>query len=232
MGADSGGEDDEHPAHTVTLRAFYLDATEVTNAAYDECIAAKVCPKHATRAGFDGADQPVDFVSWDEAKKYCEWRGKRLPREAEFERAVRDSDARTFPWGNDALTKDRAVYGTPTTKPVGSKPAGRGPYGHDDLAGNLWEWMEDEYDPFAYTRPTASDGKPGSCAQIMDALAQIKREHRRGFTGSNPINSCEHAIRGGAYNQAGMVLRATNRVHHPGNYRIVMLGFRCAKDAP
>jgi formylglycine-generating enzyme required for sulfatase activity len=120
-----------------------------------------------------------------------------------------------------------------TSDDVGTHPAGRGQYGHDDLAGNVWEWMEDEYDPFAYRRATAGEGKPGSCLEIMAALDKLRKEGRQGFTGSNPIpDECEHSIRGGAFNFPPPGLRSTNRVHHPGRYRLVMLGFRCAKDAP
>ena len=234
MGADEGGEEDEHPAHQVTLDAFFLDKTEVTNKAYAECVAAKVCkPKAAREAGFDGDDQPMNYVSWTSAKTYCEWKGKRLPREAEFERAIRDDDGRKYPWGNDPPTAELAVFGQPTTLPVGSRgKKGEGPYGHDDLAGNVWEWMLDEYDPYAYRRPTASQGIPGTCEQIMAAQNELRANHRQGFTGSNPIpDECEHSIRGGAFNSAAPGLRATTRVHHAGRFTIRVLGFRCAKDA-
>jgi len=231
MGADTGGEEDEHPAHQVTLAAFYLDKTEVTNEAYKECVAASVCRPQPNHDAI-GPKQPATFVSWDDARTYCAFRKKRLPREAEFERAIRDDDGRRFPWGNDEPTADRAVYARGAPLDVGSKPAGRGPYGHDDLAGNVWEWMEDEYDPFAYTRPGASEGKPGTCAEITEAQNQLRRERKQGFTGSNPIPTvCEHSIRGGAYNYGGPGLRSTNRVHHAGYFRIAVLGFRCAKDA-
>jgi formylglycine-generating enzyme required for sulfatase activity len=237
MGADSGGEEDEHPAHSVTLLAFWLDKTEVTNAAWDECVASGTCrPKspsvRAQHPDFNGPDQPVSGISWDDARGYCAWRGKRLPREAEFEKAVRDTDDRRFAWGNDAPTHETTVFSTGHPEDVGTHPAGRGPYGHDDLAGNVWEWMEDEYDPYAYRRPTAGQGVPGTCAEIMTALDELHREHKQGFTGSNPIpTECEHSIRGGAYNFDPHGLRATNRVHHPGRFRIPMLGLRCAKDA-
>jgi formylglycine-generating enzyme required for sulfatase activity len=245
MGADKGGEEDEHPAHEVTLAGFYLDRTEVTNEAYAECVAAKSCRQKdlviasRTHAGPDATfhrpKQPVDGVSWDDARTYCQWRGKRLPHEAEFEKAERDSDGRKFAWGDAAPTFDRACYGKQygfgTTDDVGSHPSGRGPYGHDDLVGNVWEWVEDEYDPYAYKRATANIGKPGSCAEILAAQNELRAQHRQGYTGSNAIPViCEHVLRGGAFNYDGPGLRASNRVHHPGIFRLVMSGFRCAKD--
>jgi formylglycine-generating enzyme required for sulfatase activity len=237
MGADSGGEEDEHPAHTVTVAAFYLDKTEVSNAAWDECVAAKACrPKsdavRSKHPDFNGPQQPVSGISWDDATAYCAFRGKRLPREAEFEKAARDTDDRHFTWGNDEPTHDRAVFSSARTEDVGTHPAGRGPYGHDDLAGNVWEWMQDEYDPYAYRRPTAAEGRPGACPDIMAAQDELRRLGKQGFTGTNPLpDECEHSIRGGAYNYDAHGLRVTNRVHHPGRYRIPMLGVRCAKDA-
>ena len=245
MGADRGGEEDEHPAHTVTLSSFRLDRTEVTNAAYAECVAAKACRRPdpsvaaAMLAGpeeaFRRPMQPVVGVSWDDARAYCAFRGKRLPREAEFERAVRGDDGRRFPWGGEPPTREKVVFGrllgNEATEDVASHSAGRGPYGHEDLAGNVWEWMEDEYDPIAYTRTTADEGKPGTCAEILAACATLRREGKQGFTGSNPIpQECEHALRGGAFNSDGASLRSTNRVHHPGRFRLVVTGFRCAKD--
>jgi formylglycine-generating enzyme required for sulfatase activity len=249
MGADTGGEEDEHPAHTVTLGPFLLDRTEVTNVAYGECVAAGACRKSdghiptEMRAGedkeFARPRQPVVGVSWDDARAYCTWRGKRLPREAEFEKAVRGTDDRRYAWGSDLPTPERTVFGRTlgdgpghgTTDDVGSHPTGRGPYGHDDLAGNVWEWMDDEYDPFAYRRSGAGEGKPGSCAEILASQEKLREEGKQGFTGSNPIpRICEHVLRGGAFNYDGPGLRATNRVHHPGHFRLVMTGFRCARD--
>lgn len=237
MGTDKGGQEDEHPAHTVTLSAFFLDRTEVTNAQWDECVGPGVCrPKSESvrheHPDFNGPNQPVSGVSWDDARTYCSWRGKRLPREAEFEKAVRDTDDRRFAWGNEEPTHDRTVFASGKTEDVGTHPAGRGPYGHDDLAGNVWEWMQDEYDPYAYRRPGAPTGTPGTCAEIMAAQDELRARGLQGFTGSNPIpTECDHSIRGGAYNYDAYGLRATNRVHHPGRYRIPMLGLRCAKDA-
>lgn len=238
MGADAGGQPDERPAHSVTLRAFYLDQTEVTQGAYTACVASGACraadPKVLGRAGglFSGPQKPIVGVSWDDASMYCAHLGKRLPREAEFERAVRGEDARKFPWGNQAPSAELTVFATRTTSEVGTHPRGRGPYGHDDLAGNVWEWMSDFYDPLAYARPGAVHGEPGTCAEILASLTELRRDGKRGFTGSNPIpTECERAIRGGAYNYEAEGLRSTNRVHHPGTFKLLMTGFRCARDA-
>jgi formylglycine-generating enzyme required for sulfatase activity len=243
MGADRGGEEDEHPAHRVELAAFYLDLTEVTNGAYGRCVDASICPapdpKNASRnnvgpdSRFRGAQQPVSSVSWDSAKAYCGWMGKRLPTEAEWEKAARGDDARTYPWGRESPTAARAVFASRVTQDVGTHPTGDGPYGHHDLAGNVWEWVEDVYDPYAYRRPEAAKGGLPSCEQALEALAELRAQHRQGFTGTNPIpTECERVLRGGAFNYDGPGLRSSNRVHHPGRFKLVMSGFRCAKDAP
>jgi formylglycine-generating enzyme required for sulfatase activity len=243
MGADTGGELDEHPAHRVNIPAFWLDVTEVTNEAWDRCGMAKVCPPpDATSAGrngfggdarFRGPRQPVSAITWDSARQYCAWLGKRLPTEAEWEKAARGTDARRYPWGNEEPTPDRAVFsGTGVTADVGTHPRGAGPYGHQDLGGNVWEWVEDVYDPFAYTRPSAGAGKGSSCEEAMEALDDLRKRNKQGFTGSNPIpTACERVLRGGAFNYPGPGLRASNRVHHAPHYRLVMSGFRCAKSA-
>jgi formylglycine-generating enzyme required for sulfatase activity len=246
MGADGIGERDEQPAHKVKLARFLLDLTEVTNAKYEACVKAKACKPYrdgvakSMKAGedrlFRGPDQPVVGVSWFDAKAYCEWRGKRLPREAEWERAAR-GDGRKYPWGDEAPDPKRhgcfAGCNGGTTVAVGSFPEAKGPYGHLDLAGNVWEWCEDMYDPVAYTRPGASRGEPGSCEQILQSLESLRKNNQQGFTGSNPIpTECEHVLRGGAFNYASPGLRVSNRVHHPGGWRILVAGFRCAKDAP
>lgn len=238
MGLDQGGEGDERPAHDVTLAPFWLDKTEVTQAAYEECVHAGACTPAdpeilATFGGlFRGPQRPVVGISWFSARDYCTWKGKRLPREAEFERAVRGDDGRKYPWGNDAPTKERTVFSTNNPEDVGTHPAGRGPYGHDDLAGNVWEWIEDDYDPFAYTRSAASEGKPGTCDEVLVAQNKLRAEGKQGFTGTNPIpTECEKSIRGGAYNYPAHGLRSSNRIHHPAKFKLRMTGVRCAKDA-
>ncbi len=242
MGADRGGELDEHPAHEVFVAAFYLDLTEVTNEAYQRCVAAGACPSPDARsarvngfgddARFRSQKQPVSAVSWDSAKGYCQWMKKRLPTEAEWERAARGADGRRYPWGNEEPTHDRAVFGAVgVTEEVGSHPKGDGPYGHHDLAGNVWEWVEDVYDPIAYSRPSASKGVPGTCEDSLAAFEDLRKRGKQGFTGANPIpNECERVLRGGAFNYPGPGLRSMNRVHHPPRYKLVMAGFRCAKS--
>jgi len=248
MGADGVGERDEQPAHPVTIAPFLLDKTEVSNGKYLECVQAQACKPYrdnvargfhaGPESGFRGAEQPVVGVSWYDARDYCAFRGKRLPREAEWERAARGDDGRTYAWGNEPPDPARrACFGRKvgakgaTTMPVGSYPDGRGPYGHFDLTGNVWEWTNDIYDPMAYSRPERERGIPGTCEQVLESLATLRKEKRQGYTGSNPIpTTCERALRGGAFNYPGAGLRASNRVHHPPEWRMLVAGFRCAKD--
>jgi formylglycine-generating enzyme required for sulfatase activity len=248
MGRDRGGEEDEHPAHRVTIKSFDLDIFEVTVADYMKCVKAGVCRMYREdaaktfKAGDDaryrGPKQPVSGVSWDDASTYCKYVAKRLPTEAEWERAARGDDDRTYPWGNDAPDpKKHGCFqhgGGPVGQPtcdVGSFPEAKGPYGHLDLGGNVWEWTQDDYDPYAYRRKTAVEGIPGSCQEILRTQNELRAAGLEGFTGKNPIpTTCEKVLRGGAFNYPGVGLRVTNRVHHPGTWRILVAGFRCAKD--
>ncbi|MFO0553735.1 MAG: formylglycine-generating enzyme family protein [Polyangiaceae bacterium] len=241
MGQDQRGELDERPEHDVTIDGFYLDLTEVSNAEYARCVEAKRCGPRDTEsaarnklgedAQYRHPNQPVSAIRWDDAKAYCEFVGKRLPREAEWEHAARGDDHRLYPWGDEAPTPALAVFSTGPTAPVGTHPDGAGPYGHLDLAGNVWEWVEDFYDPIAYERPTRDRGVPGTCDEILATLTELRNKGKQGFTGSNPIpTECEHVLRGGAFNYPAAGLRVTNRVHHAGRMRLIMAGFRCAKD--
>jgi formylglycine-generating enzyme required for sulfatase activity len=242
MGADSGGQDDERPAHDVTLPAFWLDRTEVTNRAYATCVSAGVCRAHDPASAeknhfgpdtvFRAPEQPISSISWDDARAFCGFRGKRLPREAEWERAARGDGGRRYPWGDEAPSPQRAVYGSSRTLAVGSRPDGAGPYGHLDMAGNVWEWLEDVYDPYGYRREQSARGLGGDCRDALAAQDELRRLGRQGYTGSNPLpTTCERVLRGGAFNYDAPGLRSSNRVHHPPQFRLIMSGVRCARDA-
>jgi len=150
----------EQPVHAVYLDAFYIDKTEATNAQYRACVEAGLCRApticdwgEPTYEDPSKIDHPVVCVSWNDAKAYCEWAGKRLPTEAEWEKAARGTDGRTYPWG-EGIDCDRAQYSGcgGQTVPVGSKPKGGSPYGALDMAGNVWEWVADWYDSGYYSR--------------------------------------------------------------------------------
>ncbi len=248
MGQDQGGEEDEHPAHRVKVKGFFLDTLEVTVTDYMECVKAGACRMYREDAAqlfhagddarFRGPRQPISGVSHDDATAYCAFRNKRLPTEAEWERAASGDDRRRYVWGNESPDPTRhgcfmRAVGPKgqTTCDVGSFPEGQGPYGHLDLAGNVWEWCADDYDPYAYRRPTAGEGKPGTCEDIKKAQDEIRNAGLRNFTGTNPVpTTCEKVLRGGAFNYPGPGMRVTNRVHHPGAWRILVAGFRCARD--
>lgn len=157
---DTNCQANEFPYHEVILSAFAIDRTEVTVAAYTECVDAGGCslPHTMNVVGQEctqaGDDLPVTCVDWFQARDYCEWIGGQLPTEAQWEKAARGTDGRLYPWGNDAATCDHVnMAGCETpggVVPVGSKPAGASPYGALDMAGNVLEWVADWYDPSYY----------------------------------------------------------------------------------
>ena len=161
MGREDGA-DDERPAHVVWLDAFYIDKTEVTNAQFKAfCDATGYLPPANPDWDPDyfhsKADYPVLQITYDQATAYCAWRHKRLPTEAEWEKAARGTDARKYPWGNDWDPKRVNAWGEPYkyTAPVGSFPEGASPYGAVDMAGNVWEWCYDWFDPKYYQHSPA-----------------------------------------------------------------------------
>jgi len=125
---------------------FYIDKYEVTNQDFQECVSAGACKEKKKKSGFDAPNQPVVFVNQKDARTYCQWAGKRLPKEQEWQEAAQGTDGRAYPWGNQEPNCSLANYGgcASGTVSVGSKPAGASPYGALDMAGNVYEWVEEK----------------------------------------------------------------------------------------
>jgi iron(II)-dependent oxidoreductase len=170
MGTDERFSD-EGPQHLVHLDAYLIDRYPVTNLQYQAFIEAthRRAPANfeARRHPPGKADHPVVQVSWFEARDYCEWAGKRLPTEAEWEKAARGTDGRPFPWGEHfdirrANTPVRwsALGRRGDTTPVGAFPQGASPYGLHDVTGNVWEWTASWYKPYpGNERPSENYGE-------------------------------------------------------------------------
>lgn len=212
MGSKAGdhrADPDEFPFHEVWLAAYWIDRTEVTNKMYSRCINEGDCtPPARTRYYLlpEYADHPVVGVSWNQASAYCTWAGRRLPTEAEWEKAARGMDARIYPWGNDPPSStlanfDQHVNGTTA---VGSYPSGASPYGALDMAGNVWEWTQDGYSPDFY-----------SISPVLNPES------------ASPVN--RRVLRGGNWDSNSEGIRSANRFWaFPG--RNDTDGFRCANS--
>jgi formylglycine-generating enzyme required for sulfatase activity len=150
---------DEDPYHRVTLSAFFIDEKETTQAEYQACVATGACI--APGWAWDPANRaayPVQGIPWQLASTYCLWAGKRLPTEAEWEKAARGADGRKYPWGNLPPDCNLASFSDcPTLQPVGSHPSGGSPYGAHDMAGSIGEWVADWYGADYYTSSPATD---------------------------------------------------------------------------
>ena len=198
--------------HKVYVSDFLMDRTGVTWGQYKRFAAATgtALPPDEPWWGIHD-DHPVVFVTWEEAKSYCEWAGGRLPTEAEREKACRGTDDRMYPWGNEEPDPERAVFrrswGFAATDPVGTHPKGASPYGVLDLGGSTWEWCEDWYDEKYY------EGSPP-----------------RDPTG--PHSGHSRVVRGGSWDSRPTVLSCSCRSWGNRGYREGDFGFRCAMDVP
>jgi gamma-glutamyl hercynylcysteine S-oxide synthase len=220
---------DESPAHMVFLDSYLIDKYEVSNRGYGDFMrtTGHGGPAYWDDPRLNGPTQPVVGVNWYDARAYCEYRGKRLPTEAEWEKAARGPDGNLYPWGND-FDPAKANYGKnhDGTRSVDSYPDGVSYYGLHNMAGNAFEWVLDWYDPRYYSQlepmvnPTGPD-KPvwiGGTGTYVDLLTLGEKR----------------VIRGGSWVAPEGSVRSTHRFwNHPLNNSYgVGLGFRCAKTAP
>ena len=214
MGSDKG-DDDEHPVHRVFLNSYYIDKFEVTNGRFAKFVEAIHSEPPWGFADQETpvahADHPVRWVNWMDAVAYCLWAGKRLPTEAEWEKAARGTDGRMYPWGNDPPTPTQAVFGlkegAETVSSIGNREKGQSPYGVHDLAGSLYEWTTDWYDEEYYQKIPAID--PHGPA---DGTAKVQR--------------------GGSYTNTPYRLRSSFRTKGDPTEHEPNVGFRCAQNAP
>ena len=230
-GLDVRRAPNEIPDHDVQLSAYWMDQLEVTNAMYGLCMSAGACDppqsfKSQRRVDYfenpEFKDYPVVYVAWGQAKAYCEWAGRRLPTEAEWERAARGDDFRTFPWGENKadglLTNFNMLVGD--TSRVGTYPLGASPFGVLDMAGNVAEWVNDFY-AFDYS-----------------ALGNVINP-----TGPETSSSFHRVVRGGSLGDAEINIRVSKRSSvrgpapnaAPGSSAYLgdfspRIGFRCATD--
>lgn len=216
---DSGANDpcspgefsNEMPEHAVTLDAFYMDVTEITNAQYRACVVAGDCAAPANQQYYGASrydDFPVVHVSWYDANSYCQAMGERLPTEAEWEKAARGDDARLFPWGPawDATRANTEERGGDRLQPVGQYPSGASPYGILDLSGSVWEWVSDWFDPAYYAISPAENP-------------------------AGPAAGADKILRGGSFSNHVHYARATNRGFEAPNTASTYRGFRCVISA-
>lgn len=202
------GDPCETPAQTVFLPAYYIDKTEVTNWAYKKFVDET---GHRPPLHWDGSaippgleDHPVVWVSWDDAVAYAAWSGGRLPSEMEWEKAARGPDGRTYPWGNrfDPAKANTWEAGIHAPAPVGSFPEGKSPYGVLDMAGNVAEWVADQFSPYP---------------KAKTMLPEYSREMR--------------VLRGGSWTFNAYYARTTHRYPRAPTERHGSYGFRTVRDA-
>ena len=224
MGSDASNFDYEKPAHQVALDAYYIDKYEVTNALYKACVDEGVCDQPVNPGVYSDsqfAQYPVTFVKWQMAVDFCEWRGARLPTEAEWEKAARGTDERSYPWGNEFVDSnanfcdgkcilaaaDKSIDdGYQEAAPVGSYPKGVSPYGVYDMAGNVWEWVADWADEDYYANSPEANPQGPETGKLRN-------------------------IRGGSWHDPQGFLLSYARGANQPSLILKELGIRCARNA-
>lgn len=209
---NNAGISPEKPMRRVTLRGFWIDRYEVSVAAYQECVSSGRCKAPSSGAGCNGKGKPshpANCISWYDANRFCRWQKKRLPTEAEWEKAARGSSTQLYPWGHSAPSCRRAIFGRRClpagTSPVKSLGGGRSRYGLHHMSGNVWEWVFDFYDRNAYKKLSSTNP-------------------RNRFRGSG-----YKVIRGGAWSTPADQLHVTFRTEFWPSRRSNTVGFRCAR---
>ena len=233
MGSHTG-KNNERPVHTVHLDAFYMDIYEVTNAQYKVFVDANpqwqkdnIAPEYHDGVYlrlWDGntypegeADHPVIYVSWYAAMAYAEWAGKRLPTEAEWEKAARGGlTGKPYPQG-DTINPTQANYARHFSAPIAVGQYPSNGYGLYDMAGNVSEWCLDEYDPDFYA--TSQRENPFSKGTRQATINNFKN-----------VDKKDRVLRGGCWSDNGLFLKVSHRDWGPQNYTSVFRGFRCVKD--
>jgi len=216
LGSNQGGFN-EKPQHVAMLDAYWIDQYEVTYQHYMAFVEATGHrqpgpPSRYARKleALRGPNQPVTYVSWEDAATYCEWKGKRLPTEKEWEKAIRGSDGRTWPWGEgqNGFPANFAgeADGYEVSAPVGSFSQDQSMYGVYDGAGNVMEWVDDWYVEDIYSRAIKPE------AVHLEPVSTYK------------------TMRGGGYTSQGKDLRITNRSFIVPDFRDETIGFRCARS--
>ncbi len=217
--------DDATPSHPVSLPAYYIDRYEMTNAEYLQFIDGTEIP--GIGAPYNWIDNrppegmgnhPVAGINWYEAQFACLYFGKRLPTEAEWEKAARGTDGRIYPWGNtfDEAKANVAKGDRGKLMPVGSFPEGASPYGVEDMIGNAWEWTKSWYRPYPGS-PYESE-KYGKLTKVI-----------RGTSYADPGHFPDEAARRVV---VGAMSRANYRFYYPPTAKSPDSGVRCAKSIP
>lgn len=232
MGTDYRRADvQDGPQRTVSLPAFQIDKYPVTNAQYARFVAATGHrpPLHWKdgRIPVGLEKHPVTMVSWFDAKKYAEWAGKRLPTEAEWERAARGNDGRRWPWGN-SMDPQRlnTYYQVGSTTVVGSYPSGASPEGVMDMAGNVSQWVADDFLPYPNTE-APEEMFQAKIAQIPESPAERSKQ----VVDFVPTEERYKVMRGGSWKSDPFSTAAYHRNFSWPHFASDFFGFRCAKSA-